>query len=49
MDLRDLSTARNALATVVLALTGVLLIAAGFFAAIIVLDNRRRGNARHRR
>ena len=36
----DLSTARNALATVVLALTGVLLIAAGFFAAIIVLDNR---------
>ena len=40
MDLRDLSTARNALATVVLALTGVLLIAAGFFAAIIVLDNR---------
>ena len=36
----DLSTARNALAAVVLALTGVLLIAAGFFAAIIVLDNR---------
>ena len=40
MDLRDFSTARNALATVVLALTGVLLIAAGFFAAIIVLDKR---------
>ena len=36
----DLSTARNALATVVLALTGVLLIAAGFLAAVIVLDNR---------
>ena len=35
----DLSTARNALATVVLALTGALLIAAGFLAAVIVLDN----------
>ena len=35
----DLSTARNALATVVLVLTGALLIAAGFLAAVIVLDN----------
>ena len=35
----DLSRARNALAAMVLALTGVLLIAAGFFAAIIVRGN----------
>ena len=35
----DLRTARNALASVALAMIGVLLIAAGFFAAIIVIDN----------
>ena len=35
----DLRTARNALASVALAMIGVLLIAAGFFAAMIVIDN----------